>query len=82
MTKALQKLQMVKYARLWRAFKTAEFDNKEAQDILKAEKNHHLSVLFYDLKRLGWLTVVREKKDKRKKIYKLKEPNAATEELA
>ena len=66
---------MKKYALLWHTFKTTPFTNKEAQKALKEKDGHLLSVLFYDLKRYGWMDSTRNGDDKRKKSYNLKEPN-------
>lgn len=82
MTKPLPKWETIKYALLWKAFKDKEFTNEQALKTLKEKDSHILSVLFYDLKNMGWLFIERDKRDKRKKIYKLKEPNIAIEEIA
>lgn len=81
MTEPLPKWEMKKYAHLWRVFRKKEFTNEQALKILKEKDPHILSVFFYDLKKLGWINVKRNAKDKRKKIYQLKEPNKAIEEI-
>jgi len=81
MTEPLPKWEMIKYAYLWKAFKNKEFTNEKANKILKEKDTHLLSVLFYDLKKLGWIEINRDTKDKRKKVYKLKEPNQAVKEM-
>jgi len=82
MTLPLPKWEMRKYALLWNKFKDANFTNKEAQDLLKEKELHLLSVLFYDLSRMGWIEIERDKEDQRKKVYRLKEPNQAVKEIA
>lgn len=82
MTEALPKWEMQKYARLWKTFGKKEFTNSQALRILREKDPHLLSVLFYDLKNTGWLIIERNKKDRRKKIYKMKEPNEAVKEMA
>lgn len=81
MTEPLPKWEMMKYAHLWNILKEKEFTNKKALNILKEKDRHLLSVFFYDLKKLGWIEIKRDSKDKRKKIYKLKEPNQAVKEM-
>lgn len=82
MTLPLPKWEMKKYALLWRAFEQKEFTNEQALNTLKEKDNHILSVLFYDLKKMGWVEVNRDLSDQRRKIYKLKEPNKAVKEIA
>lgn len=82
MTHPLPKWEMKKYAVLWNRFKNASFTNKDAQDLLKEKKPHLLSVLFYDLNRMGWIKIKRDQEDQRKKVYMLKEPNQAVKEMA
>lgn len=81
MVEPLPKWEMKKYACLWKAFRKNEFTNEQALKILKEKDFHILSVFFYDLKKTGWIEIKRNKKDKRKKIYKLKEPNQAVKEM-
>jgi len=81
MSEPLPKWEMKKYAILWRMFGKRKFTNKKAQETLKENKNHILSVLFYDLRKTGWIEIVRDGKDQRKKKYKLKEPNRVVKEL-
>lgn len=81
MIEPLPKWEMKKYASLWNSFGKKQFSNQEAQAVLKEKDTHLLSVLFYDLKKLGWVKISRDKKDQRKKIYKLKEPNQAIKEM-
>ena len=59
MTKPLPKWEMIKYAFLWVKFNTKEFINNQASNVLNEKDNHLLSVLFYDLRRYGWLIIAR-----------------------
>lgn len=81
MTEPLPKWEMKKYAALWNKFKSKEFTNEQALKAIKEKKPHILSVFFYDLKKMGWVDINRDKKDQRKKNYKLKEPNQAMKEM-
>jgi TPP-dependent 2-oxoacid decarboxylase len=82
MVEPLPKWEMKKYAYLWKAFGEKEFTNEQALKVLKEKDAHLLSVLFYDLKNMGWIEIKRDEQDKRRKIYKLKEPNQAVKEMA
>lgn len=81
MTNPLPAWEMKNYSLLWRKFGSKEFSNLEAKEELKLEDNHMISVLFYNLKRKGWLEIRRDEKDQRKKVYNLVEPAKAVEEL-
>ena len=54
---------------------------KEAQKELEVDDPHKVSVLFYNLKRKGWIDIKRSQEDKRKKVYKLISPEKAVGEL-
>jgi len=81
MTFPLPKWEMKKYASLWNKFGDGQFTNQRAQQALKEKDSHLLSVLFYDLKKMGWIVITRDQIDKRKKVYRLKEPNQAVKEM-
>jgi len=66
---------------LWKTFKEKEFDHDQAANILKEEKERLVSVVLSDLKRHGWLTISLHPDDSRKRIYKLKTPEKAIEEI-
>ena len=82
MVKPLPKWEMVKYSILWKHFGKKEFTNEMALKVLKDKNRHILSVLFYDLKKAGWIQIERDEKDQRKKKYKLKEPNELIKEIS
>ena len=81
MTYPLPAWEMKSYSLLWKKFKDKEFTNKEAQTCLKIEDSHTISVLFYNLNKKGWIIIKRDTKDRRKKVYKLINPENAIERL-
>lgn len=81
MTKTLPSWEMKSYSILWKKFKDKDFTNIEAQKELKVNDAHKISVLFYNLKRRGWMEVKRSKEDRRKKVYRLVSPEKAITEL-
>jgi hypothetical protein len=81
MTFALPKWVMQRYSLLWKAFKTKEFGYDEASKILKEKEERLVSVVLSELKRHGWLTLKIHPKDSRKRIYQLKTPEEAVNEL-
>jgi len=81
MAHTLPAWEMKNYSLLWKKFKDKEFTNKEAQNCLKLEDPHTVSVLFYNLNKKGWIIIKRDTKDQRKKIYQLKKPEEVITEL-
>ena len=81
MTVPLPAWEMKNYSILWKKFGSKEFSNVEAQKELKIENSHMVSVLFYNLKKKGWLVIRRSEKDQRKKVYNLVEPAEAVMEI-
>ena len=81
MTHTLPAWEMKNYSLLWKKFKDKEFTNKEAQNCLKLEDPHTVSVLFYNLNKKGWINIKRNSNDQRKKIYHLIDPENAIEGL-
>jgi len=81
MTKPLPKWLMERYSLLWKKFKEKEFDHNEAASVLNEKKERLVSVVLSDLKRHGWLTISLHPEDSRKRIYKLKNPESAIEEI-
>jgi len=69
------------YSTLWKKFKDREFTNIEAQKELEVDDPHKVSVLFYNLKKKGWIIIKRSEEDKRKKVYRLVSPEKAVGEL-
>jgi len=81
MTIPLPAWEMKNYSILWKKFGSKEFNNIEAKQELKLEDDHMVSVLFYNLKKKGWLEIRRDEKDQRKKVYNLVDPAKAVEGL-
>ena len=81
MTKPLPKWLTERYSLLWKTFKEKEFDHDEATSVLKEKKERLVSVVLSDLKRHGWLTITLHPDDSRKRIYRLKNPEAAIQEI-
>ena len=81
MTKTLPAWGMKCYSTLWKKLKDRQFTNIEAQKELEVDDSHKVSVLFYNLKRKGWIVIKRSEEDKRKKVYKLISPENAVGEL-
>jgi len=77
MTEPLPAWEMKRYSILWRTFGKNEFSNEEAVKALKLRNAHQVSILFYDLRRKGWIRSRRDHQDRRRKIYCIKEPNEA-----
>jgi len=72
---------MKSYSALWKRFKDREFTNKEAQKELEESDLNKISVLFYNLKKKGWIEIKRSEEDHRKKVYRLINPEKAIGEL-
>lgn len=81
MTKPLPKWLTERYSLLWREFKDKEFDHDEAAKLLKEKKEGLVSAVLSELKKHGWLTIKLHPDDSRKRIYKLKKPEAAITEI-
>ena len=81
MTKTLPAWEMKCYSTLWKKFKDREFTNIEAQKELAVDDPHKVSVLFYNLKRKGWIVIKRSEEAKRKKVYNIMSPENAVGEL-
>ena len=81
MTNPLPAWEMKNYSILWKKFGSKEFTNIEAKQELKLEDDHMVSVLFYNLKKKGWLEIRSDEKDQRKKVYNLVDPAKAVEGL-
>ena len=77
----LPKWAMQRYAKLWNKFRAKEFTYVEASDILKEKDPNLVSVIFSYLRKYGWLTIKLHPVDTRKRIYKLKNPEKAVQEM-
>ena len=81
MTKPLPKWLTYRYSLLWKSFKNKEFAYDEAIKILKEKKERLVSVVLSELKKQGWLTIKLDPEDSRKRIYTLKSPEEAFNEI-
>ena len=79
MTEPLPKWIQKRYAILWNKFKDNSFTFESAEKILSDQKG--INVFFSDLRKYGWLEVSLDKKDGRKRIYKLKDPKSGFGEM-
>lgn len=81
MVKPIPKWVMIRYSVLYRELKVKQFTREQAKDALdKYSLNQDeklTNVFFSELAVLGWVTFEQDKKDKRKKIYKLINPEKA-----
>jgi DNA-binding HxlR family transcriptional regulator len=81
-TKALPKWLENRYAVLWGKFKSIPFSFEEAEKLLREKDPKTLSVVLSDLRNLGWLSVKLDPKTARKRLYQLKPPETALDEIA
>jgi len=79
MTTPLPKWVMSRYSILWNNFKDSEFNHECAFKTLKEDKM--TSVILSELRRTGWLEIKLDPKDARKRIYRLKNPEQAINEM-
>lgn len=79
--KPLPKWAMRKYAQLWGRFKSREFDYISASAVLNEKNPNLVSVLMTYLKKFSWIEVRLHPKDSRKRIYTLKNPEKAVQEM-
>jgi len=81
MSKPLPKWLMLRYATLWRTFSKNEFTHDDAAYTLQEDRGQLVSVIISGLKKAGWLMMRLDPHDSRKRIYSLKDPTRAVEEL-
>ncbi|MCX6803351.1 MAG: hypothetical protein NTY48_02140 [Candidatus Diapherotrites archaeon] len=81
MTKPVPKWLMKRYAKLWVKFREKEFGFNDALKILKEKDERVISVAIAELRKNGWLIFEKDPHDARKRLYRLKSPNKAVEEL-
>ena len=65
---------------MWNRFKKEEFEYSQILEIL-GEDEQIVSAVLSHLKKSGWLTIKIHPKDSRKRVYKLKNPQVAIEEM-
>jgi len=81
MTKPMPKWLTRRYAQLWKKLKDKKFHYKDAKEILGEKDDKTLSAVLSGIKREGWLEVEINQEDTRKRVYRLKPPEKAIEEI-
>ena len=79
MTKNIPKWIMQRYAKLWKKFKNKPFNYDDALSLLNEKEA--LSVVLSELRKAEWLEVKLDPNDTRKRIYVLKNPEKAINEI-
>lgn len=85
MTVTIPKWVMIRYSALYRDFKCKSFTRENAKEVfqkynLKSEEKL-ANVFFSELNKKGWVIVERNKKDSRKKLFRLINPEQAILDL-
>lgn len=80
--KAIPKWLTKRYSILWKKFGKKEFDFEKASKSLKEKDNRMVSIALSRLNKNGWIEIKIHPKDSRKRIYKLKSPAEAIEEIS
>jgi len=79
LARPLPKWVMQRYSKLWQKCRENEFEHDQAVQTLGQK---HASIILSYLKKNGWVTVILHPEDSRKRIYRLKGPEKAVEEMA
>ncbi len=79
MVKPIPKWIMHRYAVLWQELGSRSFSYQDAFSVL--EKDSMLSIALSQLRRSGWLEITFNPDDARKRLYTLKDPKQAVEEM-
>ena len=82
MTEPMPKWLTKRYAILWWKFKDKKFEFDKAKQVLNEDSVKRLSVILSDFRKNGWLEVELHPESSRKRIYKLKSPEIAMQEIA
>lgn len=82
MTNPMPKWLTKRYAILWGTIKEKEFHFEDALKFLNEADKKQLSVILSEIKKHGWIIVILDPKDSRKRIYKLKEPKQIMYEIS
>jgi hypothetical protein len=77
--KPLPKWVMQRYSKLWQKCREKEFEHEQAVQVVGQK---HASIILSHLKKNGWMTISLHPEDSRKRIYLLKSPAQAVEEMA
>ena len=79
MVQPVPKWIMLNYSKLWHHFGDKEFDHDSSSKIIDNKKM--VSIVLSKLRKAGWLQIKLDPNDSRKRIYKLKNPLKAIEEI-
>lgn len=75
MTKPIAKWLQARYALLLKELGDKEFNFEIARNILKKDQQKIVSIILSELKKSGWIEIIRlDPNDSRKRYYKLKSP--------
>lgn len=80
--KAIPKWLTKRYSVLWKKFKEKEFGFDGVVKALKEKDERMVSITLSRLKKNGWLEVEIHPNNSRKRVYKLKTPEKAMEEIS
>jgi len=82
MTHTLPRWIQRRYAVLYQEYHQDTFTFEDAKETIDVKSGSNvLSVFLCDLFRYGWLEIELDKRDRRKRVYQLKSPNQAFEEI-
>ncbi len=79
---ALPKWLANRYSLLWTQYQDRKFSFEEARKTIGEADDKTLSVVLSSLKKYGWLEVELDPETSRKRLYWLKSPQKAIEEIA
>jgi len=81
MVEAIPKWVIQRYSALYQKFKMKQFTREEARETLKEfsidNEEKLTNTFFSDLHKKGWVEVEKDKKDARRKLFKLVSPEKA-----
>ena len=82
MAKPIPKWVQERVSRIWKKYDSKELTFEMIEDILSPmDDRNTISVFLNELKKAEWIDIKPSKKDMRKKIYTIKEPNIIMKEL-
>jgi len=82
LAKSLPNWLMSRYSALWKKYKNGKFRFEEAMQTLGESNPKTLSAVLSELKKHGWLKVELDPESSRRRLYQLKPPQVAIEEIA
>lgn len=81
MATPISKWLQIRYSILWRRYRNKKINFQEIATALQEKDNKNVSVILSDLNKNGWVLVDKNKKDKRKAVYQLRNPEEIITEL-